>query len=340
MKMKKRMIRLTGFLLSCVLILFVTLSCSFPVSDPQIEGLEQTRVALEVLLTRQAIDAQLTQPAALLATQNAQMTAFASQATEIAQQAAIATVAPLEVQVTPTLEVTPTANINLQIRAAKILLYENMSGEKIYDLYHPRYVQAALDRGGYSYTNVGSALGWFKDNLLNQPEWDLIIASSEAHNKLSGEYFTYILDHINRGSAFILEIWDLDDMSGGTIAPILKQCGVEVYADWVNLSNIVIWPLIPDHPIFHYPNEGISLKSGEPFWPDDHGDLLKISGTGDAQFVGGTMQSQLADHGLITTCLGGRMIIQSFRSHDLTRYDMENLWENYINFALKSKFGG
>jgi hypothetical protein len=326
--------------------LLVATGCNLAGSSRDSQLLEQTRVAIGQQLTQQAIEIQLTRPAQIQATQNAQSTILAQQATQYAQRVTLAAVASTATQnasqqkntATPTVQTTPATNIDTQIKAAKILLYENMSGQKIYGVYWPRYVQAALDRAGYSYTNVGSALGWFKNSLLTSNDWDLIIASSEATNKLQGEYFTYILDHLNRGAAVILEVWDLDLIGTGTVAPILEKCGIGLYSDWLNASSLALWELVPDHPIFHYPNDGISMRNAAPFWWNDQGDLLKTTGKGDAQLLLGTIATQKSDHGTLVTCLNGRLLIQTFRSHSYGMVEMESLWENYVYFVLKSKF--
>lgn len=330
-----------GFLI----ILLATTGCNLAGSYNQSQQLEQTRVAIGEQLTKQAIEIQLTRPAQIQATQNAQATILAQQSTEYAQRATVAAASTATLNAsqqentpTPTAKTTPAINIDTQIQAAKILLYENISGQKIYGVYWPRYVQAALDRAGYSYTNVGSALGWFKNSLLTTTDWVLIIASSEATNKLQGEYFTYILDQLNRGAAVILEVWDLDLIGSGTIAPILEKCGIALYSDWLNASNLALWELIPDYPIFHYPNDGISMRNAAPFWLNDQGDLLKLTGKGDAQLLLGTIATQKSDHGTLATCLDGRLLIQTFRSHNYGKVEMESLWENYVYFVLKSKF--
>jgi hypothetical protein len=325
------------------IILVLTLTgCLSSSGNQEAQALEQTRVAIGQLLTQQANEAQLTQPAQE-ATQKAQLTNLAEQATLLANQATqetslTETALALSKSQTPEVVGTPTADLSLKIKAAKILLYENMSGQKIYGVYHPRYVQSALNLAGYAFTDVGSALGWFKDNLLTTTDWDLIIASSEAHSKLSGEYFTYLLNHLDQGSAVILEVWDLDEMGGGTIRPILEKCGVALYSDWSPTSTFTLWPLVPDHPIFHYPNGGISMRNTSPFWIGDHGDLLKVTGSGDAQLLLGTMESNKTDHGTLVSCMNGRLLIQTFRDHDFGRLDIEALWQNYVYYVLKSKF--
>ena len=308
------------------------------------KSLNETMAAIQATLTQQSNQFQTVQPEEK-ATQNVELTQLVEQATQSAAQATQAAeatgaaIASASSQ-TPQITTSPTSDLGLKIKAAKILLYENMSGQKIYGVYHPRYVQIALNMAGYAVTDVGSALGWFRDNLLTNDEWDLIIADSEATNKLSGEYFTYINDHLNRGSAVILEVWDLDEMAGGAIKPILDQCGVALYSDWTPTSTFTLWQLAPDHQLFHFPNSDISMTKTSPFWFGDHGDLLKLTGTGDAQLLLGTMQSNTQDHGTLASCMGGRLLIQTFRDHDFSALDVEALWQNYVYYVLENKFKG
>jgi len=234
----------------------------------------------------------------------------------------------------------------LKIKAAKILLFEDMSAHKVdstevypeFDgLYPTRYVKEALDMGGYSYVDVGSAVGWLKDNLLSTTKWDLIIVATEARDQISGEYFTYLMEHINRGTGVIIELWYLESLSQGKIAPILAKCGVEYQKNW-ETSELSLWPLIPDHPILSQPNQGISLRSYEPFWLEDHGDLMRLSGSGDAQLLLGTIATNKSDHGTLVSCLEGRLLIQTFCDHDFKQSNVVSLWNNYIYNVLKNKF--
>lgn len=300
------------------------------------ESLNATLAALQNASTQQAGQIQ--------ASRAAQETALAAQATALAQQVAARTPVPATQAPeagSPTFSpAPPTASLETQLLSANILLFENMSGQRIYGSYHPQYVEEALNWGGYAFTDVGSAQGWFKDQLLSPTQWDLIIASSEANNALQGEYFDFLLKHLENGSAVIMEVWDLDEMAGGRIAPILEQCGVAFYKDLGRASDVAMWPLAPDHPIFNIPNSGISFQNTSPFWIDDHGDLLKLAKGGDAQLLLGTQPDNQNDHGTVVACMGGRLIIQTFRSHDMGRESVVALWENMVHYALMSKFSG
>jgi|GEM_PF-2424332 len=234
----------------------------------------------------------------------------------------------------------PTSSIDIEnkIKNAKILLFEDMSGTG-----EVEYYQEALERAGYTFKDDGSAQGWFKDDLLSSTEWDLIIAASEIRTQIQGEFFVYLMDHIDRGAAVIIEHWALDDLSQGKVAPILSKCGVGLHRDWYfqewNFADLSVYPLIPDHPIWSTPNKGVSLRNFSVFWANpDQGDLLRITRSGDAQLIAGTIPTSKFDHGVIASCLGGRMIIQTFSSHNYRRDMVNSLIQNYVHYTLTNRF--
>ncbi len=335
-----------------LLILFlVSLSCTL--SNASDSSLLQTQTSLgiqQTLLAQQSNQMQQQTSDALGKTQIAQDI----QATLVADQSLKLTQAALAIPPTQSQPVQPTgdsvintvpptegmssADLENKIKSAKILLYEDMAGTGQLE-----YYKEALDMGGYKYKGDGSALGWFKEDLLGS-NWDLIIAASENRNVVQGEFFQYLLDHINRGTAVIIEHWDLDDLSSGKVAPILAKCGIGIYRDWffqdlAGVADLSVWPLVTGHPIFNEPNSGISLRNFNYFWPtNDQGDLLKLTGSGDATMLAGNIATSKSDHGVLATCLGGRVIIQTYSSHTYLREQVTRLIENYVHYTLKNHF--
>lgn len=309
------------------------------------QSLLQTQTALQVQLTLQAQQAnQAAQETAAAAertriAQEVQATMLAEQIAQLTQQAG--QVPPTNPPLPPTEAPTspePAVDIEQKIKNAKILLFEDMSGTGELE-----YYQEALEMGGYTFKDDGSAQGWFKDDLLSSTQWDLIIAASESRTKIQGEFFVYLLDHINRGAAVIIEHWALDNLSYGKVASILSKCGVGVYRDWFFQewwsADLSVWPLVPDHPVWISPNKGISLRNFSVFWNDpDQGDLLKITGTGDAQLIGGTKATSKSDHGVVASCLDGRVILQTFSSHNYRRDMVTRLIQNYVHYTLTNHF--
>jgi hypothetical protein len=346
-----------------MVIFLVSLSCTFTSTNDT--ALQATKLALAAQMTIMA--QQSSQNAALTAAagqaasvaQNAQATLvaqqadlLAQQATQLAQQQSLpqtvpppqVTEAPATVPPVQASEAPSSADLEAKIKNAKILLFEDMAGQKVFAeylkeyIYPTRYVKEALDMGGYTYKDDGSAQGWFKDDLLSTTDWDLIIASSEAHTKIQGEFFEYLLPQINRGAAVIIEMWYGYSISQGKIAPILSKCGVEINADLPNPDTLALWPFIPDHPVFNYPNSGVSLRNSFRFWGYDYGDLMRKIGSGDATLLAGTIATSKSDHATLVSCIQGRLILNTFCSHDYKEQEITRLWENEIYYVLKNKF--
>jgi hypothetical protein len=341
--------------ISLLVILLVIISMSCTITGSSDPSLEQTKIALNIQLTVLAQQAgqniQTTEQAASLtkvagdvqATVMAQQSAqLAAQATQLAQNQAASPTEQNPPTSQPPIQVTeapPVVDVDKQIKNAKILLFEDMAGTGYYE-----YWQEALESGGYNFKDDGSAQGWFKDDLLSSNKWDLIIAASESRAKIQGEYFQYLLTHINRGAGVIIEHWDLDDLSQGKVAPILSKCGVALYRDWFvpigAIPDLSVWVLQPDNPIFHEPFDGISLRNFANFWKfdTDRGDLLKLTGSGDAILLAGTIATTKQDHGTLASCLEGRLVIQTHSSHEYKRDQITNLMQNMIYYTLKNHF--
>jgi len=299
-------------------------------------GAEATRMAQEVqatVLAQQATDmAALPTP---VAAQPTPQEAVAASPTTEAPTSAPTSVPPPTQEPPPPLE----ENVDAQIKAARILLYEDMSGRG-----ELRLVKEALDMAGYSYTDDGSAQGWFKDHLLSGEDWDLVIYSSETRKRATGEYFVYLFDQIKKGAAVIIEIWNLDEFEFGKIAPLLASCGVELHKDWfIPITSppvLSVWWLVPEHPVFHEPNEGMTLRNYTNFWWDDpdKGDLLKLTAGGDATMLAGIKAEEKSSYGTLATCFQGRVIIQTHSTHEYRREDITQMWENMIYYVLKNHF--
>lgn len=299
---------------------------------------EATRIAQDVLAT--SLAGQATQ-LAQQATQQAQQAAQLSQATPTSPPATIApppTNPPSEVPPTsppPPTEIppSPTPDFEAMMKSAKILLFEDMAG-----LYEPRYIRSALDMMGLPYVDVGDASGNFKNQLLSGTDWDLIIVGAESRVKIQGEFFVYINDALKNGSSVIIEIWALDEIASGKINTITTQCGIKFQKDWWEPESPSLWPLAPEHPVFHEPNEGMSLVHFVPYWSGDAGDLIEMMPGGKATLLVGNIATEKYRYGTVASCLDGRLIIQTFSSHNYRQEDVTRLWQNYIYNTLRSRF--
>jgi len=289
----------------------------------------QTQVALDNLAAQQAIQATETSIAATLTAQQEQ-----PQAEQPQEE-------PQEEQTTseePSQE--PIGDLDSMMDSAKILLYEDMVNRPA----TRRYVKDALDNMGLDYKDDGSAKGWLKSDLLSST-WDLVILALEVRSNVSGEYFTYVNQALDAGSAVILEIWYMDRISRGELSKTLSRCGVEFEANYVNktgtLNDYINWPLPgkSDHPIFNDPNSNIRFTNVAVYWFGDLGDFMKLSGKkDDAELLMGTIATEKNSHGTLAVCNGGKFIIQTHSSHDFAMEEIVPLWENMITYALKSFF--
>jgi hypothetical protein len=235
------------------------------------------------------------------------------------------------------------AELLSQMRSARILLYEDMAGRRDAN----RYVKDTLDRMRLPYVDIGDAIGRLKNELTSQASgarWDLIIIASESKPRISGEFFEYVNEALDRDSAVILEVWYLDQVANGVAKTLLSRCGIEFARNWVNVppDQRVMFPLQPANPILNQPNTGLSFTKVNDYWWNqqdgaeyDIGDWMVLSPGSQAQLVIGTLTGQENAYGTVTVCVDGRLILQTFSSHQLTFNAMEPLWENYIFNALK-----
>lgn len=267
------------------------------------------------------------------------------------------TPAPPTMTPLPTLPPPPTAaaitqppqapsNIEELILNSSVLLYEDMAGNP--EVF--RYVAAALQRLGFrdgSYMDTGDAQGRFltamSGNAPSGRPWDLIIIANEDRDGIQGTFFEVLEPILNRGDTYvIMEMWHLDEIQEGTVKPILLRCGVNVF-NWEGSSSADLHLFAPDpnHPLL---NEVVSVREFKllDYWMFyyDLGDLMYLTGTGDAKVVLSSQPGDSTQAGVLTECYNGRLIMQTFSSHNYQDETMVSLWANYIHYALRKKHGG
>lgn len=302
-----------GVFISLLAAGFVILACSIaaappassPDFDPTRAALELQGTALALQLTQAALgSAQSPPPAAPAATQ--------------------------EVQAAPAAP-SPTADIEARILAANVLVYENTDERNI-----GMWIQDALDGMGMKSTQTGSYSGHFMEYLNSGAPYDLIIVGAEDKDKISGEFWDVISERLTRDkAALIAEVWYLDKESGGPISKILGPCGVHYRGDWLQAESIYWWE--PEHLVFNEPNVVLPLLHYNRYWTDQAGDKLLLSG-GDAIMLAGLSSRPSSGEGVLATCFGGRVIIQTFSNHDFRQGEVIPLWQNYIHYTLKNHF--
>jgi hypothetical protein len=333
-----------------VLCIFVLVAMLFTSCDLLLPGqggsqdLEGTRVALAIQQTSMAMEqtrmAQADPPAVEIE-QQPTYTPYPTYTSEVVIEAPPTQEPPVEEAVQPTIpEPQPEQSFEDWLKDVKILVYNDMygSGEVL-------VVENAIDglAMGRNTTNVKDAMGTLLSQMNSATNWDLVIIAAERRDLVSGEYFDVLAAQLDRGSSIILEIWYLDDVSLGRIQPVMQRCGLAFQRDWLrdwnsDLNSYLVYLLEPDHPVFSEPNLISMLIPYDVMWYPDAGDLIKIIPGSTAVLLGGTQAKEYTSYGLLADCMEGRMLWQTFSTHDYKTQDMTNLWQNYIIRTLKARY--
>ena len=330
----------TSWVSAFLVLTLSAMACSLPGSaaGPDLSG---TQVALAIQQTTVAnqqatIDAGGQQQAATLPPP--EQPTYTPYPTYTA--APVDTAAP---QPTPAaIDTVPALDINERIKGSNILIFEDITGDPSLVPVVTRTINSMNFSGG-KIVNTADRMGDFKDQANSATAWDLIIVAAEVRSSFSGEMFEALYDHINNGGAVILEVWYLDKVASGKIAPILSKCGVSFFRDWQRsysydpFSYSIYW-LDKTHPLLSTPNSVLPPSYPYPEWFTDAGDLMELGSDGDAVLVGGVHQDRKSDYGVLTSCLDGRMVLQTFSTHDYKMDIVQPLWENYITYTLTKHY--
>ena len=237
--------------------------------------------------------------------------------------------------------------LQARMKTANILLYEDMTTR----LNTIRYVKPVLDKMGLKYKDDGAAGGWLRDDIAKGPgegkPWDLVIIAAEDKVGASGEFFTYVMTSLDKGSSVIMETWFLDASYNGLAQGLMDRCGLIYDGDWVKIApaRTVLFALDPTNPILNEPNSGMSFSKSTDYWwdPDgrisyDVGDLVRTNPGSSSKLLLGTTAEAKESHGTLTECMDGRLILQTFSDHQFSLDSMSLLWQNYIYNALRARF--
>lgn len=236
-----------------------------------------------------------------------------------------------------------TIDIDALYENANILLYEDVH----FDPGVLRYYRETLDRMGLKYTDVGSAQGNLKTQLVagapGGKPWDLVIIASEHHGQsVPGEFFSDAEEALDKGSSVILEVWFLDKTYKSSANVLLAKCGVEFDKNWIRIppEGMVLYPLAADHPVLNDKNSGLTFTDTTSYWAYEYdvGDLMKKLPNSDAVLLIGTKATDKNAFGTVTICFNGRLTLQSFTAHNFTINAFAPLLENYIHNALIASF--
>lgn len=311
-------------------------------ADP---GLENTRVALAIQQTSMALQqtqaAQANPPTAIpQPSPQPTYTPYPTYTVAVVVEEPTREEEPTEVEIPPTDEPETTMSFEDWMDDVNILLYDDM-----YEWFEPQVVEKAIDGLGLGRNtlDVRDAMGDFLANMNSGTNWDLIIVAAESRDSISGEFFDVIADQMDRGTAFIIEVWYIDDIASGRIQPVMQRCGIAFQQDWWrrpndNLNEFLVYLLEPSDPMFSEPNTISMLIPYDIMWIDDVGDMVKLNAGSDAVLLAGALPKEYNAYGLLAECLDGRMIWQTFSTHDYKTQDMINLWQNYIINTLRARY--
>jgi hypothetical protein len=312
----------------------------FPSQD---DGLESTRVALAIQQTSLALSqagGQEAQPPAVVQEKQAVQPTYTAYPTYTVQVVEQPPEPEPEQTEEPEPEAEPAESFEDWLDGVNILIYDDMWGSG-----EPKLAEDALDALGLgkNTTNVNDAMGHLMANMNSAVDWDLIIIIAEDHDAISGEYFDLVGDELDRGTSIIIELWYMNEISSGRIQPVMQRCGIAYQKNWErsgasNLNDYLIYLLDPTDPVFSEPNLISMLIPFDVYWVGDVGDRVKLVPGSDAVLLAGTLPKEYSSYGVITKCLDGRMIWQTFCSHDYKTQDMINLWQNYIKNTLKARY--
>jgi hypothetical protein len=345
--------------LAMLVFTMVILSCSLPVSGANNNNSNSNNNnSVDIEGTQAALAIKATRLANVEATQQAEAQQAAIQPTSTNPPPTVAPTYTLYPTYTLPPEVTPTVtntvevvvqstqntgqDIQAKIRSANILIFEDVRG---YPALLPRVRQAirSMDFSGGQIVEVGDAVGDFMTQLNSPTKWDLIIVAAEVRSGVRGEFWEMILQQAKKKVGLAIEVWYVDRDLYDKLNFLLDECGVTLQKNWTRpvgfepLNYSIYW-LQPDHPLFTIYKTVAPLITPNIYWAADAGDLMKISGTGDATLLAGTQPSERSTYGVLTSCMQGRMILQTFSTHDYQETKTVALWQNYIIYTLTNHF--
>jgi hypothetical protein len=341
--MKKLTPRHSVFIVFICLIL--VLSCNLPAPQAQPTVANNTEKTLSAKATTLAkrektLNAKLSAPtatdtAAPAATYTSQPTYTAYPTYTTAPQD------PPTTQPQPT-QTTAVQDMDALVKSANILVFEDIRG---YPALLPRVHQAiiGMNLSGGKVVEVGDAIGNLMTELNSPTKWDLIIIAAEARSGVRGEFWDLILQQAKNKVALAIEVWYIDKDYFDKLNYLMDDCGISLQKNWsrpdnYQLLNYSIYWLNPQHPLFSVYKIVAPLVTPTIYWAGDAGDLIKLKSGSNAELLAGTQPNEKSTYGTLATCMDGRMVMQTFSSHDYQQDKTVALWQNYIYYTLMNHF--
>jgi hypothetical protein len=331
-------------ILIILLCMLVVLACNLPAPNSQVavpNNTEKTLVAKGTALAKRekTLNAKQSLPTAThtvapAATYTALPTYTAYPTFTVAPQ-----IDPVLPQPTQTTQV---QDIDAMIKSANILVFEDIRG---YPALLPWVHQAiiGMNLSGGKIVEVGDAIGNFMTELNSPTKWDLIIVAAEARSGIRGEFWDLILQQAKNNVALAIEVWYIDKDYFDKLNYLMDECGVTLQKNWSRPAtyeplNYSIYWLQPQHPLFSIYKTVNPLVTPVIYWPGDAGDLIKLTSGSNAELLAGTQPNERSSYGTIVSCMDGRMVMQTFSTHDYQQDKTVALWQNYIYYTLMNHF--
>ena len=337
-------------------------SCSLTQGQPAIPNatagaLRQTVDAIEAQSTLDAIPTATPQatpiPVEISPTENSIPTVAAQQepsatpepsSTATVTETSQPTLTPTVTETATPDEYAKTREFEGKIKAANILVYElpDSDGKLV-----GRIDKAleGLNFAGGTVLNTHDRLGNFITSLKSQ-NWDLVIIAAESRSIIdlgSLGVLDDIIKHVEKGGGLIVEGWNFDEDQSNMASFILDQCHARVEKSWFrpadyDAADFFISDLGGSSLLLNQPNEILMPIEPSVYWMGDVGDLIRLLPGSDARIVAGLVSDDPTNYGVITACNRGRLVLQTFSTHDYRLWDMVQLWRNYITFVLRNHF--
>ena len=156
--------------------------------------------------------------------------------------------------------------------------------------------------------------------------------------------YKQVVRHVENGGALIIEAWNLDEDSSDLTSYIEDKCAIRVEKTWVrdnnssNMADFALYSLNQGLPLFDKPFKINLPMMPTIFWNSDVGDLISKNAGSRVLFATGLTSHDPTRYGLLTSCNEGRLLLQTFSTHDYRLFETTELWANNIYFVLSNHF--
>ena len=141
-----------------------------------------------------------------------------------------------------------------------------------------------------------------------------------------------------------MEAWNLDEDGSDLTSYIEDKCAIRVEKTWArvngssNFSDFALYNLNQGLPLFDKPFKINLPMLPTIYWNSDIGDLMAKNNGSKALFATGLTSKDPTRYGLLTSCNEGRLLLQTFSTHDYRLFETTELWANNIYYVLSNHF--